>query len=52
VGGHGTALRAGFVIAGVIGEMNFVAGFANKGAPAQSRGAAMSDRPDGAALLR
>jgi hypothetical protein len=32
--------------------MNLITGFANKGAPAQSRGAAMSDGPDGAALLR
>ena len=48
----GAALRTGFVVAGVIGEMNLIAGLANKGAPAQGRGAAMSDGPDGAALLR
>ncbi len=46
------ALRAGFVVAGVVGKVNVVAGFAGKGTPAQCRGAAMSNRPDGAALLR
>ncbi len=40
------------MIAGVIGEMKVVAAFAGKEAPAQSRGAAMSDGPDGAALRR
>lgn len=49
--GQGAALRAGFVVAGVIGEVNLMAGVADKGAPAQSRRAAMSDGPDGAALL-
>jgi hypothetical protein len=50
--GQGAALGAGFVVAGVVGEMNLIAGVANKGASAQSRGAAMSNGPDGAALLR
>ena len=50
--GQGATLGAGFMIAGVIGEVNLMAGVTNKGAPPQSRGAAMSDGPDGAALLR
>ena len=50
--GLGAALRAGFVVAGVVGKMNVVARFAGKGTPAQCRSAAVSDRPDGAMLLR
>ena len=50
--GQRAALGTGFVVAGVIGEMDLVAGFADKGASAQGRSAAMSDGPDGAALLR
>jgi len=46
------ALRTGFVIAGVKGKMDMPAIFAGKGTPAQCRGAAMSDGPDGAMLLR
>ena len=48
---QGAALRAGFVVAGVVGEMDVVALFAGKGTPAQCRGAAMGDRPEGATLL-
>ena len=51
-GGHGATLRTSFVVAGVIGELDVIAGFADKGSAAQGRGAAMSDGPDGAALLR
>ena len=50
--GQRAALGTGLVVAGVIGEMDVIAGLAGKGAPAQSRRAAMSDGPDGAALLR
>src|SRR3974390_2094137 len=50
--GQGAALGAGFVVAGVIGEVNLMAGVANKGAAAQSRTATVSDGPDGAGLLR
>jgi hypothetical protein len=35
--GQGAALGAGFVVTGVIGEVNLMAGVANKGAPASSR---------------
>ena len=49
---EGTALGAGFVVAGVIGKVNVAALFAAKGTPAQCRGAAAGDRPDGAVLLR
>jgi hypothetical protein len=52
VRGQRTALGTGFVIAGVIGEVDVSTGFAGKGAPTQGRGAAMSDGPDSAALLR
>jgi len=47
------ALRAGLVIAGVPGEVNAPAAFVftGKSVPAQSRGAAMGDGPDGAALV-
>ena len=50
-GGLASALRAGFVIAGMECEVDLAASFAHKAAPAQCRGAAMSDRPDGAPLL-
>lgn len=50
--GQCAALGAGFVIAGVIGEVNVRAVFAGKDIAAQSRGAATSDGPDGAALRR
>ena len=52
VGGVGAALRAGFVVAGVVGQVAVAAGFAGKDPPAQCRGAAVSDRPDGAMLVR
>jgi hypothetical protein len=50
-GGLASALRAGFVIAGMECEVDLAASFARKAAPAQCRGAAMSDRPDGAPWL-
>src|SRR5262249_48902586 len=46
-----STLGAGFVITGVVGKMNMPA-LAGKDIPAQCRSAAMSDRPDGAMLLR
>ena len=49
--GQGAALWAGFVVAGMIGEMDMAAGVANKGPPTQSRSAAMGDGPDGAMLM-
>jgi len=49
--GISTALRTGFVIAGVEGKVSFAAGLTDKGASAQSRSAAMSDGPKGAALV-
>ena len=50
-GGLASALRTGFVIAGMECEVDLAASFTRKAAPAQRRGAAMSDRPDGAPLL-
>ena len=50
-GGLASALRAGFVIAGMECEVDLAASFAREAAPAQCRGAAMSDRPDGAPVL-
>ncbi len=52
VRGLTTALRAGLVIAGVPGEVDVAALLAGKGLPAQSRGAAMGDGPEGATLVR
>ena len=49
---QGTALRAGFVVAGMVGEVDMATLFAGKGTPAQCRCAAASDRPDGAMLMR
>ena len=46
-GGLASALRTGFVIAGMECEVDLAASFARKAAPAQRRG----DRPDGAPLL-
>ena len=51
MGGLRAALRTGFVVAGVVGEMTMPA-LAGKDIAAQCRRAAMSDRPDGAVLLR
>lgn len=50
--GQSAALGAGFMIAGMIGEVDVLAVFAGKDVAAQSRGAAMSHGPDGAALGR
>ena len=51
-GGGAAALRTGLVIAGVPGEMDPAAIPTTKGPPAQSRGPAMSDGPQGATLRR
>ncbi len=48
--GLASALRAGFVIAGVIGEVLFPT-VAGKDVGAQRGGAANTDRPNGAVLL-
>lgn len=50
LGGARSALGTGFVIAGMISEVKSSAWFAIKDAPAQLRGAAMGDGPNGAAL--
>ena len=49
---QGAALRAGFVVAGMVGEVDMATLLAGKGSPAQCRRTAASDRPDGAMLLR
>lgn len=51
-GGRPSALGAGLVIAGVPGEMNLPALRTGKGPPAQGRGPALGDGPEGAALVR
>jgi hypothetical protein len=51
-GGAFSALRTGFVVARMVGEVNPSAGFTFKNPPAQGRGAAMGNRPDGATLGR
>lgn len=50
-GGAAAALRASLMIATVPGEMDVAAGSAVKGPPAQGRGAAMGDGPDGTTLM-
>ena len=52
MGGLCPALGAGFVVARVVSKLKVPALFTGKGTPAQCRSAAMSDRPDGAMLLR
>lgn len=51
-GGRPTALRTRFVIAGVPGEMELAAIGACKDPTTQSRGTAVGDGPEGAALIR